>query len=114
MERLLLKGEHGTRNTMFLNNLYGVPSFTLPTSSPGKSKDLLMQLANLQLVEDIVDGDFISVVFMKSSRQERSVMPKQFSYLLFVLCFMPARTFRAFLLVPGSGGNVLPKEAPLL
>jgi len=34
----------------------------------GKSKDLLMQLANLQLVEDIVDGDFICRV-MKSSRQ---------------------------------------------
>jgi len=55
-----MRGEHGTRNTMFLNTSMSTRGFTC-TSSTEKSKDLLMQLANLQLVEDIVDGDFIFV-----------------------------------------------------
>ncbi|TWB91026.1 MULTISPECIES: methyltransferase domain-containing protein [unclassified Synechococcus] len=67
MERLLHEGGSMAHATPCFEYLYEYTRFHLHFFT-GKSKDLLMQLANLQLVEDIVDGDFICRV-MKSSRQ---------------------------------------------
>jgi len=68
MERLLHEGGSMAHATPCFEYLYEYTRFHLQLLHRKNQKDLLMQLANLQLVEDIVDGDFICRV-MKSSRQ---------------------------------------------
>jgi SAM-dependent methyltransferase len=67
MGRLLRKGGHMAHATPCFDYLYEYTRFHLFFFT-GKAKDLLMEQANLQLVEEVIDGDFICRV-MKPSIQ---------------------------------------------
>jgi len=72
MGRLLREGGRMAHATPCFEYLYEYSRFHLFFFT-GKSKDLLMQQANLQVIEEIIDGDFICRVMKPNNQSEHHV-----------------------------------------